>query len=176
MSNKIEDDHSSFGSISPSPISNKPDWLVWDSLRGRPYQPGQLGQAEIWWAERQEALEAACYMLRPRHCQRWTGSWSEITGKKGFDYWNCEECQPQMYTSCFHEITLTTLSAGSWMRPGYLTGNCADAETEALGRQPLPVLVGCRGSGSFFFRPWPCVAPGCSCHGVGKDEVGLVQI
>ena len=38
-------------------------------------QPGDLGEHEIWWAERQEALEVAGYMLRPRYRPGWIPSW-----------------------------------------------------------------------------------------------------
>jgi hypothetical protein len=34
------------------------------------WQPGDLGRNEEWWAERQQALEQADYMLRPRYCPR----------------------------------------------------------------------------------------------------------
>ena len=39
-------------------------------------QPGDLGQDEEWWVERQEALERAGYMLRPRYRPGWTPSWA----------------------------------------------------------------------------------------------------
>jgi len=39
-------------------------------------QPGDLGQNEEWWVERQEALERAGYMLRPRYRPGWTPSWA----------------------------------------------------------------------------------------------------
>jgi hypothetical protein len=38
-------------------------------------QPGDLDERETWWAERQEALEAAGYMLRPRYRPGWIPSW-----------------------------------------------------------------------------------------------------
>ncbi|KAH9057291.1 kinase-like domain-containing protein [Lactarius vividus] len=38
-------------------------------------QPGDLNELEIWWADHQEALEAAGYMLRPRYRPGWTPSW-----------------------------------------------------------------------------------------------------
>ena len=44
-----------------------------DQRPGR--QPGDLGEHEAWWAERQEALEAAGYMLRPRYRPGWIPSW-----------------------------------------------------------------------------------------------------
>jgi hypothetical protein len=92
MSNKLEDEHSS--SSSSSSAGSYSDWI--SNVRGRPFQPGRLDQEEIWWAERQQALEAAGYILRPRYCQGWKESWVEVTSKKGFDWWECEECQPMV--------------------------------------------------------------------------------
>jgi hypothetical protein len=88
MSNKPEGEHSSSSSVLIS------QWLSLGG--GSPFQPGKLNQEELWWAERQEALEAAGYMLRPRYRQGWKESWVEVTGKKGFDWLECEECQPKM--------------------------------------------------------------------------------
>lgn len=41
---------------------------------------GEVGGPEIWWVERQEALEQAGYMLRPRYRTGWKPSWV-TTGK-----------------------------------------------------------------------------------------------
>ena len=41
--------------------------------------PGDIGKHEGWWVERQEALEQAGYMLRPRLRPGWQPSW---TGSK----------------------------------------------------------------------------------------------
>lgn len=38
-------------------------------------QPGDLDEGEVWWVERQEALEASGYMLRPRYQPGWIPSW-----------------------------------------------------------------------------------------------------
>jgi len=38
-------------------------------------QPGDLDEHETWWAGRQEALEVAGYMLRPRYRPGWIPSW-----------------------------------------------------------------------------------------------------
>lgn len=38
-------------------------------------QPGDLRRGEVWWVERQEALEAAGYMLRARYRPGWIPSW-----------------------------------------------------------------------------------------------------
>ena len=47
-----------------------------DSLDQPPgRQPGDLDIREVWWAERQEALEAAGYMLRARYRPGWIPSW-----------------------------------------------------------------------------------------------------
>jgi hypothetical protein len=37
--------------------------------------PGGLSERESWWVERQEELEAAGYMLRPRYHPDWQPSW-----------------------------------------------------------------------------------------------------
>ena len=38
-------------------------------------QPGDLDRREVWWVARQEALEVAGYMLRPRYRPGWIPSW-----------------------------------------------------------------------------------------------------
>lgn len=53
-------------------------------------RPGQLGELEEWWAERQKALEHAGYMLRPRYHLDWKPSW---TGTNKF-YLDFEDGQP----------------------------------------------------------------------------------
>ena len=45
-----------------------------DPVPGR--QPGGIGKTERWWIERQEALEQAGYMLRPRFRPGWQPSWT----------------------------------------------------------------------------------------------------
>ena len=39
-------------------------------------EPGAIGAHETWWVERQEALERAGYMLRPRYRPHWKPSWA----------------------------------------------------------------------------------------------------
>jgi hypothetical protein len=39
-------------------------------------QPGGIDENERWWVERQEALEQAGYMLRPRFRAGWQPSWT----------------------------------------------------------------------------------------------------
>jgi len=39
-------------------------------------KPGEITAAETWWVERQEALEQAGYMLRPRFRPGWKPSWA----------------------------------------------------------------------------------------------------
>ena len=43
-----------------------------------------LWEGEIWWAERQDALERAGYMLRPRYRPDWKPSWTGTN--KPYDY------------------------------------------------------------------------------------------
>ena len=47
--------------------------------------PGGLDDVEKWWVERQEALERAGYMLRPRFRPGWQPSWAG-TGKPYYDF------------------------------------------------------------------------------------------
>jgi hypothetical protein len=54
-----------------------------DPIPGR--QPGGLGGNEKWWVERQEALEQAGYMLRPRFRPGWQPSWTG-TNKDFYDF------------------------------------------------------------------------------------------
>ena len=60
-----------------------------DSLDNQPpgRQPGDLDSREVWWVERQEALEAAGYMLRARYRPGWIPSWR---GTKQF-FFNAED-------------------------------------------------------------------------------------
>ena len=53
------------------------DWIS-NPLEG--HEPGELGDMEKWWVERQKALELAGYMLRPRYHPDWKPSWTG-TGK-----------------------------------------------------------------------------------------------
>jgi hypothetical protein len=39
-------------------------------------EPGGIGEHEAWWVERQQALEEAGYMLRPRYRTGWKPSWA----------------------------------------------------------------------------------------------------
>jgi len=41
-----------------------------------PGEPGDIDETERWWVERQEALEEAGYMLRPRFRPGWQPSWA----------------------------------------------------------------------------------------------------
>jgi hypothetical protein len=50
-----------------------------------PGEPGDLSETERWWVERQEALERAGYMLRPRFRPGWQPSWAG-TDKTYFDF------------------------------------------------------------------------------------------
>ena len=45
---------------------------------------GEISGPETWWVERQEALERAGYMLRPRYRPGWKPSWL-TTGKHYFE-------------------------------------------------------------------------------------------
>jgi hypothetical protein len=50
---------------------------------------GDIDPVETWWVERQEALEQAGYMLRPRYRPGWKPSWA---GTKK-EYFRCEDGQ-----------------------------------------------------------------------------------
>ena len=54
-----------------------------DPIPGR--QPGGISDNERWWVERQEALEQAGYMLRPRFRPGWQPSWTG-TNKQFLDF------------------------------------------------------------------------------------------
>jgi hypothetical protein len=76
-----------------------------DNQPGR--QPGDLNELETWWVERQEALEAVGYMLRPRYRPGWIPSWR---GTNKF-YLNVED-GPSVAAStyftfmmCAHEVS-----------------------------------------------------------------------
>ena len=46
---------------------------------------GRIDSIEAWWVERQEALERAGYMLRPRYRPGWKPSWAG-TNKEYFSF------------------------------------------------------------------------------------------
>ena len=50
-----------------------------------PGEPGDIAEIERWWVERQEALEQAGYMLRPRFRPGWQPSWAG-TDKPYYDF------------------------------------------------------------------------------------------
>jgi hypothetical protein len=58
-----------------------------DSLDRPLTEPGEIGAHETWWVERQEALELAGYMLRPRYHPNWKPSWA---GTNKFHF-RCED-------------------------------------------------------------------------------------
>ena len=58
-----------------------------DSLDRPLREPGSIGAHETWWVERQEALECAGYMLRPRYRPHWQPSWA---GTNKFHF-RCED-------------------------------------------------------------------------------------
>lgn len=80
----------------------------------------KISGPETWWANRQEALEHAGYMLRPRYRPGWRPSWV-TTGK---DYFNTEDGQT-------HSVGVDTFTPGTcsrtfscacaWTQPGSLT-------------------------------------------------------
>jgi hypothetical protein len=72
-------------------MSQRPDLYVDFLDNPRPgRRPGDLGEHEEWWVERQQALEQAGYMLRPRYRQGWKPSWVG-TNKSYLDF---EDGQP----------------------------------------------------------------------------------
>jgi hypothetical protein len=48
---------------------------ILDNLSFEDVPPGGISERESWWVERQEELEAAGYMLRPRYHPDWQPSW-----------------------------------------------------------------------------------------------------
>ena len=81
---------------------------------------GALTDREAWWAERQEALERAGYMLRSRFRPSWKPSWK---GTKKL-YFRCEDGQIKVvcvdicaYCSIIYEFSCVW----AWMQPGFQT-------------------------------------------------------
>ena len=60
-------------------------------------QPGGIGEHERWWVERQEALEQAGYMLRPRFRPGWQPSWTG-TNKLFLDFEDGNSVKVSVYT------------------------------------------------------------------------------
>jgi hypothetical protein len=84
-----------------------------DSLDGPvTFEPGSIGDHETWWVERQEALERAGYMLRPRYRPHWKPSW---TGTNKY-HLRCEDGLSQtvsieivLSTTCTYAILATVV-------------------------------------------------------------------
>ena len=83
---------------------------------------GGIDERETWWAERQEALERAGYMLRPRYRPGWKPSWE---GTDKF-YFRCEDGQKEAvrvdpfspFTSIYESSCVCV-----WTQPGSPTGD-----------------------------------------------------
>ena len=79
---------------------------------------GDIDPVEAWWVERQEALERAGYMLRPRYRPGWKPSWAG-TNK---EYSRCEDGQLQwvsvnrfaLLSHSIHELSCVSV----WMQLG----------------------------------------------------------
>jgi hypothetical protein len=63
---------------------------------------GGINSIESWWVERQEALEQAGYMLRPRYRPGWKPSW-EGTNKLSF---RCEDGQSVTVRKIFSALLI----------------------------------------------------------------------
>lgn len=74
---------------SPDPFEDRPRIVL-----------GALVRHETWWVERQEALERAGYMLRPRYRPSWQPSWA---GTKNF----CFDCEDGLMQPVSHGTCLT---------------------------------------------------------------------
>jgi hypothetical protein len=79
-----------------------------DPIPGR--QPGDLGETEKWWAERQEALERAGYLLRSRYRPGWQPSWRG-TGKFYLDFEDGQRVVVSLNTPSLWLLVLTTSDA-----------------------------------------------------------------
>jgi len=86
-------------------------------------EPGALDEGETWWVERQEALEVAGYMLRPRYRPGWIPSWR---GTNKF-YRHFEDGQ-NILVSTFYTFLVSVSTnflrcAWVWTPREYLTGD-----------------------------------------------------
>jgi hypothetical protein len=82
-------------------------------------KPGELGENDKWWAERQKALEQAGYMLRPRYHSDREPSWA---GTNKF-YLDFEDGQPQrVSTVIFYYSTDDQLPQQPLVPSGYGCG------------------------------------------------------
>ena len=99
-------------------------------------QPGGIDGNEKWWVERQEALEQAGYMLRPRLRPGWQPSW---TGTN-IQYLDCEDGQSigvsvdtlSLTTCSFLLMLSATLRNG---RDSYLRRKASDVENVTRRRR-----------------------------------------
>ena len=93
---------------------------VRELLGNRPRKKlGEIGGPEIWWVERQQALERAGYMLRPRYRPDWTPSWAG-TNKLPLNFEDghrqlVSNGHPPTYISIIVLITCPFSGAFAWM-------------------------------------------------------------
>lgn len=75
-------------------------------------EPGGIGAHESWWVERQEALERAGYMLRPRYRPQWKPSWAG-TSKSHFGFEDglsqTVSAEVLLSSACAHEHSATAV-------------------------------------------------------------------
>ena len=96
-------------------------------ILGNPSRPrkklGEIGGPETWWVERQQALEHAGYMLRPRYRPDWIPSWAG-TDKLPLNFEDGHRQLVRMdtllYTSTVVLMTCRFSGACAWMLLGSL--------------------------------------------------------
>ena len=104
-----------------------------DPIPGR--QPGAIGEHEKWWIERQEALEQAGYMLRPRFRPGWRPSWTG-TNKHFFNSEDGQSIGVSVNALFLSVLLLMTLVACRNGRNSNLRRKAGDVENVAQRRRP----------------------------------------
>jgi hypothetical protein len=84
-------------------------------------QPGSLGESEKWWAERQEALERAGYLLRTRYRPGWHPSWTG-TGKFYLNFEDGQRVIVSLNTLSLPACAYDIRCAWEWTQLAFLTG------------------------------------------------------
>jgi len=97
-----------------------------------PGSPGEIGESEKWWVERQGALEQAGYLLRSRYRPGWKPSW---TGTNKY-YLDCEDAQSVRVSDDF-SLSTGYLYLRFQLRVGMDVTRISDGKPVMLKRLPL---------------------------------------
>jgi len=99
-------------------------------------EPGDLSETEIWWVERQETLERAGYMLRPRFRPGWQPPWAG-TDKFYYDFEDGQTVGVSHNTPPLWLVVLITSDARRHGRNSHFRRQTSDVEKASQRRGSL---------------------------------------